>query len=59
MKEAKYCLYCGKPLEEKEIEGKIRKYCPYCGYVHYINPIPIVAIVVKKRIVVFCWLNAG
>ena len=49
MKEVKYCLYCGELLEEKTIEGKIRKYCPHCGYVHYINPIPIVAIVVRDN----------
>jgi ADP-ribose pyrophosphatase YjhB (NUDIX family) len=49
MKEAKYCIICGNILDKKIIEGKIRKYCTFCGYVHYINPIPIVAVVVKNN----------
>ncbi len=44
-----YCIQCGNPLKEKEIEGKIRKFCSNCGYIHYINPIPIVAIVVNNN----------
>ena len=43
-----YCIQCGAPLKEKKIEGKLRKYCAKCGYIHYINPVPIVAVVVNR-----------
>jgi len=47
--EAKYCIRCGNLLTEKIIEKKVRKYCERCGYVHYINPLPIVAIIVRDN----------
>lgn len=43
-----YCIQCGTPLKEKKIERKFRKYCDKCGYIHYINPVPIVAVVVNR-----------
>ena len=30
-----YCIQCGSPLEEREIEGRLRQVCPRCGYVAY------------------------
>jgi len=38
--EFKYCPYCKTKLEEKEIEGRVRAFCPSCNYIHYINPLP-------------------
>ncbi len=44
----RYCIKCGRNLEKKEIEGKKRYCCPDCGWVHYKNPLPSVACVVRK-----------
>ncbi|MBN1897496.1 MAG: NUDIX hydrolase [Spirochaetes bacterium] len=45
----KYCPFCGRALQTRSIEGKARNYCPDCGYVHYVNPLPIVAIVIEEK----------
>lgn len=35
---AHFCLLCGSQLEKKEIEERMREYCPVCGWIHYENP---------------------
>jgi ADP-ribose pyrophosphatase YjhB (NUDIX family) len=32
----------------KEIDRRKRTYCPKCGFVHFINPAPVVAILIRK-----------
>lgn len=39
MLQARYCLLCGTPLQERPVHGRLRPVCPSCGYVHYVNPI--------------------
>ena len=31
----RFCPDCGAPLEDREIEGRLRRYCPHCGRFHY------------------------
>jgi len=33
--EYRFCPYCGKGLETKEVEQRMRAYCPRCAIVHY------------------------
>ena len=41
-----FCAYCGGGLEERHLEGRLRKQCPDCGRINYRNPIPAVAMLV-------------
>ncbi|MEJ5366310.1 MAG: NUDIX domain-containing protein [Desulfosoma sp.] len=45
----RFCPECGKPLQEKAIDGRERKVCsdPACSYVFWNNPTPVVAAVVE------------
>ncbi|MEQ8233504.1 MAG: NUDIX domain-containing protein [Gammaproteobacteria bacterium] len=45
----KYCPYCGAPLVRMPLNGRERTVCaaPKCGFVHWNNPIPVVAAVVE------------
>lgn len=40
-----YCPACAKPMTEALFEGHVKKVCPdrQCGYVHWDNPIPVAA----------------
>jgi ADP-ribose pyrophosphatase YjhB (NUDIX family)/ribosomal protein S18 acetylase RimI-like enzyme len=43
-----YCPICGHPLSERDEGGRIRQACENCGYVHYVNPVPAVGILIEK-----------
>lgn len=45
----KYCPYCGSPLLRMQLSGRERPACPdpKCGFVHWNNPIPVVAAIVE------------
>ncbi|HRD64633.1 MAG TPA: NUDIX domain-containing protein [Candidatus Competibacter sp.] len=47
--QANYCPQCGNPLQDAEIDGKIRRRCAadHCAYVFWNNPIPVVAAIVE------------
>lgn len=49
MSEARFCLQCGRALVAGEIEGIPRLVCPAeaCGWVHWDNPVPVVAALVQ------------
>lgn len=47
MKRLVYCPVCGHELGEREEGGRIRQACPNCGYVHYVNPVPAVGILIE------------
>ena len=51
MAEAKFCLKCGAPLVLRADGGRDRKAClaEGCGYVHYDNPVPVVAAIVEHE----------
>ena len=42
-----FCPICGHPLGEREEGGRIRQACDNCGYVHYVNPVPAVGILIE------------
>lgn len=46
-KELVYCPICGHELGEREEGGRIRQACDNCGYVHYLNPVPAVGILIE------------
>lgn len=41
--EAKFCSACGCVLEDKFLEGRMRKWCSICKEIAYCNPLPVVA----------------
>ncbi len=46
-KELTYCPVCGHKLSAREEGGRVRQVCENCGYVHYVNPVPAVGIVIE------------
>ncbi len=45
-----YCSQCGKRVEYREIEERMRAFCPGCGTIHYRNPLPVAsALVLNSR----------
>ena len=51
MAQVKYCLYCGQELCLTKIDGKDYQACPAknCGYVHWDNPLTVVAAIVEHQ----------
>ena len=50
-KRMKYCPECANALELKRIDGVERNACaaPECGFVHWDNPVPVVAALVQYQ----------
>ena len=42
-----YCPICAHELTEGEEGGRIRPMCDNCGYVHYVNPVPGVGLLIE------------
>ncbi len=61
MIEARHCLKCGKALHAAQHSGRERLICPdiECGYVHYDNPLPVVAALVEHEGDVLLARNKG
>ncbi len=57
----KYCPYCGSPLMRMPLSGRERHACPEpkCGWVHWNNPIPVVAAIVEHDDHVILVRNVG
>lgn len=57
----KFCPQCGKSLVLSEHGGQERKACPdsNCGYVHWNNPIPVLAAIVERDGEVFLVRSIG
>jgi len=47
--EYRFCPYCGSQLVRKRAEGERRQVCSECGYIQFINPTPVVAIVISHQ----------
>lgn len=43
-----YCPSCGHTLTPQEIAGRVRPFCEKCGYIHYINPVPTVGVLIEQ-----------
>lgn len=46
--EPRYCPICSHELTHREEGGRLRPVCDNCGYVHYVNPVPGVGLVIEK-----------
>ncbi|GAB4519561.1 MAG: hypothetical protein OHK0046_28630 [Anaerolineae bacterium] len=44
-----YCPICSTKLTTREVGGRERLACDNCGYVHYVNPIPGVGIIIEME----------
>jgi len=42
-----FCPVCGERLSRQEIGGRPRPACENCGYVHYMNPVPGVGMLIE------------
>lgn len=49
MPELIYCPVCGHTLGSREEGGRPRQACDNCGYVHYVNPVPAVGILIEAE----------
>lgn len=51
MRPFNYCPRCANPLDTRRIEGVGRRACgaPGCGFVHWDNPLPVVAALVEYQ----------
>ena len=47
----KFCPRCARPLETVEYDGVTRQRCadPACGFVHWNNPVPVVAAIIEHE----------
>ena len=48
MSEYRYCPTCRAELNTVERGGKPRLACPQCSFVHWQNPVPVVAAIVER-----------
>lgn len=46
-KELTYCPICSHTLTQRVEGGRLRPACDNCGYVHYVNPVPGVGILIE------------
>ncbi|MBI5666673.1 MAG: GNAT family N-acetyltransferase [Chloroflexi bacterium] len=42
-----YCPICGHMFGQRREGGRLRQACPNCGYVHYVNPVPAVGLLIE------------
>jgi len=42
-----FCPICGQQLVQREEGGRLRPACENCGYVHYVNPVPGVGLLIE------------
>ncbi|MBL8250276.1 MAG: NUDIX domain-containing protein [Candidatus Competibacter sp.] len=59
--QANYCPQCGNPLQDAQIEGRLRRHCSAagCGYIAWNNPVPVVAAIVEVGGAVILARNKG
>jgi ADP-ribose pyrophosphatase YjhB (NUDIX family)/N-acetylglutamate synthase-like GNAT family acetyltransferase len=43
-----YCPICSSELTLREEGGRMRPACDQCGYVHYVNPVPGVGLLIER-----------
>lgn len=42
-----FCPICGQALGQRKEGGRLRQACPNCGYIHYVNPVPAVGLLIE------------
>ncbi len=45
MQKKRFCHFCGRPLTEKQVDGRQRLFCDRCGMPIYENPVPATCLV--------------
>ncbi|MGE5579912.1 MAG: NUDIX domain-containing protein [Bacillota bacterium] len=45
---ARYCPRCGTACVTKDVAGKSRAVCPCCGFIEFLNPSPVIAVLVRN-----------
>lgn len=45
----KFCPQCGSELKMEQIEDRLRFVCTLCPWIHYENPLPCVAALVRNK----------
>ncbi|MCU0482477.1 MAG: GNAT family N-acetyltransferase [Anaerolineae bacterium] len=48
-KKLTFCPICGNTLTTREEGGRVRPACDNCGYVHYVNPVPGVGLLIEMN----------
>ncbi len=43
-----YCPHCGETLVERSVGGRQRLACPACDYIHFVNPVPGVGLLIER-----------
>ena len=61
MAQLTFCPRCAKPLIDADRSGRLRQLCPdaACGFVHWDNPLPVVAALVEHEGAVILARNKG
>lgn len=54
-----FCPQCATPLVSAEVDGRTRTKCPSCDFVHWDNPIPVVAAILEHEGKVILTRNKG
>ena len=54
-----YCPSCATALEDRAVEGADRRACPSCDFIHYDNPLPVVAAIIERGDDVVLVRNVG
>jgi ADP-ribose pyrophosphatase YjhB (NUDIX family) len=44
----KFCAACGHRVETRDLDGYPRQICPACNRIHYRNPLPVAAALVRS-----------
>ncbi len=42
-----YCPVCGEGLAEQMVGDRLRPICSACGYIHFVNPVPGVGLIIE------------
>lgn len=61
MSKIRFCPHCGQPLQTIIVDGQSRPGCVAvgCGYVHWDNPVPVVAAIVEHDGAIILARNQG
>ena len=54
-----YCPQCATPLVTAQVDGSTHRKCPACDFVHWDNPVPVVAAIVEHEGNVILTRNKG
>ncbi len=44
----RFCLHCGAPMAEREVDGEPRLACTACPFVHFDNPVAVAGVIIRR-----------